>query len=457
LVDDDDLFRPVIESELKESGFDTVASAGAEDAIKKLSSETFDVVVSDIQMPGMNGLALLEWIKSNRPLPVILMTGFMELAETLQAAKAGATGFLAKPFKPEDLIAALVSCFPSSEAAGEPGRDMDTDYCKVAIEDFVSGSDSKYDIYVRLSAAKYVKIADCGQDVTMEKIKTFKANGIHSLYLTRPDFRSYAKFNLELSRRVAQSPKLPREKKLHLIKHAAETLSACTFAETIDLESVEDAKSVVEMAVSVLVDLDNPAGALYQLQSHADYVYAHCVAVSFVSTLIAKQMGWTSTPTLLKLATGALFHDIGKKELPRELLYKARKSHTPEEAAAYETHCQRGQKALSALSELPEDVAQIALEHHENAVGFGFPGRKKRDKVHPLARVVAVADEFCKHALPSPDGAGLPPHQALGRLTTFNSEIYDVNALVALMGVLKTPIPERFAEEIQWRQKQKAS
>jgi putative nucleotidyltransferase with HDIG domain len=451
VVDDDDQFRPALEMGLEDRGFLVACANGAEEAKKLLNStEKFDAVVSDIQMPGTNGIELLKWIKANRPLPVILMTGFTEMLETLEAAQCGATGFLSKPFKHEDLVAALSMCFPSS---GEENRDLDSDFCKIAIEEFVSGKDIKYDIYIRLSNAKYVKIAHCGQDIAVAKIRTFKEQGIHHLYLTKPDYKSYSRFNLNLAKVASQNNQVPREKKLVILRHATETMSTCAFADELDHETVMDARGMVENSIALVLDFPDVMKLVELMRTHSDFLFAHGVAVSFTSALLAKQMGWISMANHLKLCMAAVFHDIGKKELPRALLDKPKRSHTKEERDLYETHPERGAKLLSQLSDLPNDLAEIVGHHHENCVGFGFPARVRRDKIHPMARVMSVADVFCNHVLPGPEGPGVEPEQAIGRMVQHNAEIFDSDVSQALMRLFGYPVPNRFAEEQKWRQR----
>jgi HD-GYP domain-containing protein (c-di-GMP phosphodiesterase class II) len=74
-----------------------------------------------------------------------------------------------------------------------------------------------------------------------------------------------------------------------------------------------------------------------------------------------------------------------------------------EEIQAYETHPFKGMQMLLSLGIVPDDVIAIVYEHHENAIGQGFPRKLRNLKMHPLAKVVAVADEFCNLTLSNPN------------------------------------------------------
>ncbi len=98
VVDDDDVFRAVLARELRASGFGVVALPRGEDVEASLLTDSFDVVVLDLKMPGMGGLAALATIKRVRPLvEVVLLTGHGSVGSAVEALKLGAFDFLQKP------------------------------------------------------------------------------------------------------------------------------------------------------------------------------------------------------------------------------------------------------------------------------------------------------------------------------------------------------------------------
>ena len=110
IVEDDDTFREILKTTLKKNGFEVEGAADGKSAQYILGFHDFDVVLSDVKMPNMDGIALLSWVKSNKNLSVILMTGFSEVLETKKAAELGADGFLPKPFSHDDLLKAIHAC-----------------------------------------------------------------------------------------------------------------------------------------------------------------------------------------------------------------------------------------------------------------------------------------------------------------------------------------------------------
>ena len=102
IVDDEQDMRQSISQWLALSGFETETFGSAEDALKRLGSDYPGVVVSDIKMPGMDGMAFLKRLMSvDSALPVIMITGHGDVPMAVEAMRVGAFDFLEKPFNPD--------------------------------------------------------------------------------------------------------------------------------------------------------------------------------------------------------------------------------------------------------------------------------------------------------------------------------------------------------------------
>ena len=102
IVDDEKDMRQSISQWLALSGFDTETFASAEDALKGLSTDYPGIVVSDIKMPGMDGMQFLRKLKGvDSSLPVIMITGHGDVPMAVEAMRLGAFDFLEKPFNPD--------------------------------------------------------------------------------------------------------------------------------------------------------------------------------------------------------------------------------------------------------------------------------------------------------------------------------------------------------------------
>ncbi len=106
IVDDEPNYLIVLEELLEDEGFQVFTANNGEDALQVSKESDLDLVLTDMQMPGMGGMELLEQIKRHSPeLPVIMMTAFGEVDKAVAAMQAGSFNFLTKPFKNDELLA----------------------------------------------------------------------------------------------------------------------------------------------------------------------------------------------------------------------------------------------------------------------------------------------------------------------------------------------------------------
>src|SRR5436853_7470900 len=99
IVEDEAKMRRLLELNLGEDGFTTYSAEDAETGLKILRENPIDLVVTDLKLPGMNGLEFLQAVKrQNSALPVVVMTAFGSVETAVEAMKAGASDYVLKPF-----------------------------------------------------------------------------------------------------------------------------------------------------------------------------------------------------------------------------------------------------------------------------------------------------------------------------------------------------------------------
>ncbi|WP_448563733.1 sigma-54-dependent transcriptional regulator [Thalassotalea ganghwensis] len=105
VVEDDSGLREALVDTLAIAGYQCLQAESGEAALLLLKNQQVDLIVSDVQMQGMSGLALLKSVKNSLPnLPVLMMTAYGTIDDAVQAMKDGACNYMAKPFAPEVLL-----------------------------------------------------------------------------------------------------------------------------------------------------------------------------------------------------------------------------------------------------------------------------------------------------------------------------------------------------------------
>jgi two-component system response regulator PilR (NtrC family) len=115
VVDDELSMREFLKILLDKEGYEVSTASEASSAIDLIKCQNFDLVISDIKMPGMGGLSLLGKIKEiNSSLPVIMITAFASPDNAVIAMKRGAFDYITKPFKVDEIIKIVKSAISSA-------------------------------------------------------------------------------------------------------------------------------------------------------------------------------------------------------------------------------------------------------------------------------------------------------------------------------------------------------
>jgi putative nucleotidyltransferase with HDIG domain len=318
---------------------------------------------------------------------------------------------------------------------------LDSEMVPVPIKEMIGGVKVPVDLHVRLSDDKYVIVAKAGTYTQVEQFLSFENKKVDTLYVRKEDYRRYVGQNVHVATTVIAQTSLAPQAKSSLLSQA----SASVMAEVRDLgfspEVYENAKLVAEATLQLIEQNFDLMATLTSLGAGAKGVLDHSIATSVLSVMIAKSHGWVKKNTLDKIALGALLHDIGKKELPIALQEKPRGLMTQEEVELYETHPFRGAELLRTLTVVPDDVVAILLEHHENAIGQGYPRRLKDVRLNPLSRLVAIANCFVDLTMPINKVEPKTAAEAVQHIEVTMGQPFNKEAFRALKGIVnKAPI-----------------
>lgn len=314
----------------------------------------------------------------------------------------------------------------------------DSDVLQVPRGELIDGSSFPADVYLRLGESKYVLLARQGDRANLSQLHI--AEDVPYFYVVRHEYKNFVGRNISIAGIVIGRNEISNERKTEFIARAA----ASVFKELEDLgishESIEHAR-LVSRCVKILVEAKPDIFAMLTVMANVPGdLLRHSIAVSAVSVMIARGLGWTLQTTMEKLAMGGLLHDIGLKEMPREILEKPRFELTYDQQLLFETHPFRGAEMLKAMPSVTDELIAIVYEHQENAVGQGYPRHLRDVKINPLARIVGLADAFVELTVTST--ANPRPRTgpaALEYMETVMGQLYHKPAYQALKKIM-TPV-----------------
>ncbi|MBF0094428.1 MAG: response regulator [Alphaproteobacteria bacterium] len=109
-VDDSVSMRQIVSSTLQSAGYETVSAVDGEDALGKLATTAVDLIITDLNMPRLDGIGLIKRLRASTThkfVPVLILTTVSEEKMKQEGRAAGATGWVVKPFRPEQLLATV--------------------------------------------------------------------------------------------------------------------------------------------------------------------------------------------------------------------------------------------------------------------------------------------------------------------------------------------------------------
>lgn len=337
VVDDEPHICQILWRWLTSDGYECVTAHSGETARKLLESGNFQLLVSDITMPGMSGIDLLSIIKTRFPdVAVIMATAVDDRNTATLSLELGAYGYVTKPFDKNDILINVANALERRRLA--------------------------------LLSQEY--------EHTLEK---------------------------EIEERTREVRE--REKELAL-----------------SLEKLERAFGQITDALSNVVEKRDP------------YTAGHQRRVANLASAITGEMG-ASGEQIQGIRVAGILHDIGKMNVPTEMLVKPGRL-TEVEFAVIKTHAEAGYDILKDI-EFPWPVAVIAREHHERMDGSGYPLGVKGENTLLESRIIAVADVVEAMSAHRPYRPALGMDKAVEEIKKNRGILYDNGAVDACIRVLE--------------------
>lgn len=172
VVDDDAAMRDSLVFLLDVNGYKSLVYDTADSFLARAGAETLSCVISDIRMPGMNGIELVSKLKGEgASCAIILITGHGDVALAVEAMKAGAADFIEKPFDDETLLGAIRSALEARPAAGSESSAK-----KEAELRLVDLSPRERDVLQGLVAGKINKVIAHDLSISPRTVEVYRAN-----------------------------------------------------------------------------------------------------------------------------------------------------------------------------------------------------------------------------------------------------------------------------------------
>lgn len=487
VVDDERVIREILSEFLSLEGYVVRTVEDGVEALKELQRKTYNLVISDLKMPNMNGLELIEKITElGLPVLTVIMTGFGTVETAIEAMKQGAYDYILKPFKVEEVVHIVQRGLDRQRLQHE----------NIRLKDALS----IYRISEAIATSLAVdRVLDLVLDATLDAVDA----DVVSLMLEEPGIGRapggppgpFVEQMRKISPRLGPhetAPSLNLDEVLPvyhddrpLLAHGARAhrylvggaqlkrlISFCSiplkhkgriigalnaFSYTKGAKFSEGQRKMLYVlgsraAVSIenarlyenLVDANKDLtkanvsleenfkqtiiGFAHALEESDRYTRGHSERVANYARLIAigLRLSESQIDTVVKVG---LLHDVGKIGIRNDRLNKPGKL-TPEELAMFRSHPAKGRRILEPIPFM-RDIVPGCYCHHEAWDGSGYPQGLMSDNIPLIGRVVAIADAYDAMTSDRAYRKALPHDIACGELercsgTQFDPEIVRV-------------------------------
>lgn len=307
---------------------------------------------------------------------------------------------------------------------------------RVSRELFTDGLPLPAEVFTRLPSGQFILVGKKADTANLSSLHLMQDKNV-DLFVREEDYTGVVNYNVNLIEKTLKNDGVSMTLKMNLLRGVAETTITELTKKDLYVGSFDRCKQIVGFVQETVAQIKNFDKFLDVFSKLPGDMVNHSLATSVVSLLICEQMDITMKSTLEKVVMGAYLHDIGLKEIPKEILAKPRLQWTEADVAYYESHTLRGVEILRDIKEIPSDVLSIVLEHHENALGLGYPRRIRDIKINPLARIVAVADCFIDLLYETgKEGNQRTPEEAIAYMENTMGQPFNKPAFLALKKVI---------------------
>ncbi|MGN7611285.1 response regulator [Magnetococcales bacterium HHB-1] len=398
VIDDSSSVRLFLHNLLSSMNLDVETATDGQEGLEKLAQSSFDLVITDLLMPIMDGVTFCQKLHANketRQIPVIVMSAFDSEQEIDQSFAAGATCYVAKR-EVQKRIPELIEKLLTQIQQRNQWLIMVVDDSLAIRTHLQQGLEHEgYRVITMKNAQEALDYLELDQPDLI--ISDIHMPGISGYTFCQEVYNRYKSNKIPF---VAMSVQGDRGAIQRMLQHGATTYIAKPF-NLLQLTSLVNKllsdqfqqlfHEKERLAKEQNLLLSSISSLVTALEARDTYTRGHSDSVSMIVRGMAKTMNMDLVD-MEQITTAALLHDIGKIGIPDHILLKPDKL-TDDEYETIKQHPRMGAIILKPIPSL-EKITEVALYHHERMDGKGYPHGLQGQDIPLWARITSVADTY---------------------------------------------------------------
>lgn len=266
-------------------------------------------------------------------------------------------------------------------------------YFSAGLDSLPAGSHAPCDLFLRSRSGNYVLYAGRGLLFDRARRQRLQHAGLKSLYIRREEALLYFTFLKETLVALVQNPSTPAAVKAKAVHNSCREVLRQVLEEP-RAAFLTQAEEIIAPTVELIVSGGEAVRHLIELTAYDHSTYVHSTNVGIFAVALARKVfGPGAEHDLKRLGAGFFLHDLGKRQIPLDILNKPG-ALTSHERQIVNLHPEDGHRLLLGSSLLTDEAKIIILQHHERDDGGGYPFGLKRGDIHPYARICRMVDVY---------------------------------------------------------------
>lgn len=310
-------------------------------------------------------------------------------------------------------------------------------YLPVPINTLIADQGPGVELYIRESDEAPLRLY-CTQGNLFDAHARQKLleRGVRTLFIPKSAHQEYQGYlRANLSTLLADEGQSVRARFAVLSEVVRDVVSTSFRAEDVDA-TVKQGNQLAEHSVTLLQRDDYATSELLGVLHHDYSTFTHSANVSFLSVMLAGEMGITDAATLREISVGGLLHDLGKLEVPDRILTKPGKL-TDGEYEVVRDHARWGYRKLCKRPEITFGQLMMVYQHHERIEGGGYPVGCRGHELHEWARICTVIDVFEALTANRPYRSRLPIREVVEIMLRGSGKVFDAEILECWLAHIK--------------------
>lgn len=262
----------------------------------------------------------------------------------------------------------------------------------ISAKDFLCGTRSYFDVFVRLGEGRYVKVLRAGDEFDSVRVRGYIEKGVTHFFLRKEAQEFFLQFCDKLTEAILSKKQTSPDLKMGQVKNFGQETMDFLLSRGFNEMTLQTAQQFVKHARLLTEDLKPQKNPILKAYLENVALCDHGTGTAMLLSLFLEELGYRDPKVIDVIGLSGFLHDIGLLSMPPHFLDEDTDKLKEDELAFYETHPIVGATALKGIRLLNPLVPQVVQQHHERRSRRGFPHKLGAGSISPVSELVGMAD-----------------------------------------------------------------